>query len=224
MNPATTPAPPRRLRADAARNQQRILAAARRLFADRGLEVTLDDVAEAAGVGIGTVYRRYANKHELINEVFVQGMTELAEAAETADADPDPWAGLVGFCDFACRHMADNRGLGEMMLSVPEEVQRLGCVRERIESTMNHLLEHAISAGVLRPDIAGTDFFALMTMVETMATLTRSVNPEAWRRYLAILLDGIRGDTVPRQTLPVGPLTEEEIHAAKHAVFAARKK
>ncbi|MCX4097046.1 TetR/AcrR family transcriptional regulator [Nocardia sp. alder85J] len=224
MNPATTPAPPRRLRADAVRNQQRILAAARHLFAERGLEVTLDDVAEAANVGIGTVYRRYANKHELINEVLTTGMTEVADAAEAAGANPDAWAGLIEFCDFACRHMADNRGLGEMMLSVPESVQQLGCVRDRVESTVNHLLEHAISAGVLRPGIVGTDFFALLTMVESMATLTRPVNPEAWRRYLAILLDGIRGDSVPRQPLPVDPLTEDEIHAAKHAVFAARKK
>jgi AcrR family transcriptional regulator len=221
VNHATTAPSPRRLRADAARNQQRILAAARRLFAERGLEVTLDDVAEAAGVGVGTVYRRFANKQELIAEVFEQHVAAMAEATAAAIGDPDPWAGLVSLFEWSCKHMAGNRGFGEVMLELPDAVERFVRVRDEIKPAVQRLFDRAHAAGVLRPGVTGTDFFAMINMVESIAAFARPVNPEVWRRYLAIVLDGIRADGMPRQPLTVPPLADDEVNRAK---FACRRK
>lgn len=224
MKHATAAPPPRRLRADAARNHQRILRAARDLFAERGLEVTLDDVAEAAGVGVGTVYRRFANKQELIAEVFEQTVTDMAEAAEAAYADPDTWHGLCRLFEWSCNHMAGNRGFGEVMLELPDAMERFVSVRNRIKPVVTRLIDKAVSEGVLRPDIAASDFFAMISMVEAIATFARPVNPELWRRYAAIILDGVRADHLPRVPLTVPPLNDDEVDHAKAEVFACRKR
>jgi AcrR family transcriptional regulator len=224
VNPATTAAPPRRLRADAARNQQRILESARRLFAERGLEVTLDDVADAAGVGVGTVYRRFANKQELIVEVFEHNVAEMAETVERANDNPDPWAALAEVFEYSCQHMAVNRGFGEVMLEIPDAMERFVSVRDRIKPAIERLIDRARTEGAVREDIAASDFFAMINMVESVASFARSVNPEIWRRYMAIVLDGVRADCMPRQPLTVPPLTDEEIDCAKAACFEDRRK
>lgn len=224
MNPATTAAPPRRLRADAVRNQQRIIEAAGRLFAERGLDVTLDDVAEAAGVGVGTVYRRFPNKQALIVEVFDHNVAELAEALEAANGEPDPWAGLAAIFEYACQNMASNRGFGEVMLELPDARERFASVRDRIQPQLERLIGRAHAAGAVREGITGTDFFMMVSMVESVATFSRSVNPEAWRRYMAIVLDGARADCLPRVPLTVPPLDAEEIDRAKAACGVLRRK
>lgn len=224
MNPVTTAPAPRRLRADAARNQQRILAAARELFADRGLEVTLDDVAERAGVGVGTVYRRFANKQELISEVFDQMVTELAGAVETALHHPDPWLGLVQLFEYACRHMAENRGFGEVMLEMHDSMDRFVCIKDRVQPGMKTVIQRAKDAGALQPDIEPHDFFALVNMVEAIGGFARPVNPDVWERYMALVLNGVRGDGIARLPLTQPPLTEKQVEQAKAAAFSARKR
>ncbi|MFJ4651999.1 TetR/AcrR family transcriptional regulator [Nocardia sp. NPDC088792] len=224
MNPVTTAPPPRRLRADAARNQQRIIAAARELFADRGLEVTLDDVAEKAGVGVGTVYRRFANKQELISEVFDQMVTELAQAVDTALHHSDPWEGLVGLFEYSCRHMAVNRGFGEVILELHDTMDRFACMKERIRPGMQAVITRAHQAGVLQPDVEAGDFFALVNMVDGVAGFARTVNPDVWRRYSTLLLNAIRGDDVARMPLSPAPMTDDEVELAKEAAYAARKR
>ncbi|MFF0493378.1 TetR/AcrR family transcriptional regulator [Nocardia sp. NPDC004068] len=214
---------PRRLRADAARNQQRILEAARELFAERGLDVTLDDVAEAAKVGVGTVYRRFANKRELIEEVFDRHVAEMAEATERCNRVPDPWLGLVELFEWACQHMAGNRGFGEVMLELPDAKERFASVRCRIKPALEELMARAHAAGVLRPGITVADFFAMVNMVESMAAFARPINPNTWRRYMAIVLDGVRADGVPRLELTVPPLTEDEVEQAKEAVCPRKR-
>ncbi|MFB8278892.1 TetR/AcrR family transcriptional regulator [Nocardia colli] len=217
MNHATALSPPRRLRADAARNQQRIIAAARELFADHGLEITLDDVAERAGVGVGTVYRRFANKKELITEVFEQSITEFAEAAESAYRHADPWFGLVEFFEYACRHMAKNRGFSEVMLELEDDVDRFVVVRDRIKPTVTGIVDRAREAGMLAPGIEPSDFFALIHMVDGIAEFARPVNPDVWQRYMAIVLNGVRSEQTPPQQLLVPPLNDTEVEQAKGA-------
>src|SRR3954464_6326458 len=89
----------RPLRRDAELNRERLLAAARELFATRGLHVTLNDIAHHAGVGVGTAYRRFANKEEVIDALFEQGLQDIADLATEALANPDAWAGLVLFLE-----------------------------------------------------------------------------------------------------------------------------
>ena len=158
VNPITTNAAdarehrPRPLRADALRNQKRILAAARELFAERGLDITLDDVAEHAGVGVGTVYRRFANKQELIAGVFEENVERMAEQAENAHDNPDPWTGLVDFFGYMCQHMAGNRGLGEVLVTLDDNEERFACVKERMQPAIARVIDRAKAAGELRPD------------------------------------------------------------------------
>src|ERR1700712_1247603 len=87
------------LRRDAAENRDRLLTAARQLFAERGLGVTLNDIAHHAGVGVGTAYRRFANKEEVIDALFEQGLQQVAAVAREALDDPDAWHGLVSFLE-----------------------------------------------------------------------------------------------------------------------------
>ncbi|MEU4314344.1 helix-turn-helix domain-containing protein [Nocardia sp. NPDC024068] len=217
MKHATTLRAPRRLRADAARNQQRIVEAARELFADRGLEITLDDVAEHAGVGVGTVYRRFANKAALITEVFEQGLGDFADAAEAARANPDPWLGVVEFVEYACRHLAINRGFSEVILELDLDTERFHGMRDRIKPAVAAIVARAREAGVLQPDIEPSDLFAMIHMVDGLAEFAKPINPDVWRRYMAITLNGIRADSVARQDLPVRALTDDEVDQAKTA-------
>ncbi|NKY35563.1 TetR/AcrR family transcriptional regulator [Nocardia speluncae] len=205
------------MRADAVRNQQRIVEAARELFADRGLEITLDDVAEHAGVGVGTVYRRFANKTELISEVFERHLGEFADAAEASTHHPDPWLGLVQFVEYACRHLAINRGFSEVILELDLDTERFHRIRDRIKPAIAAIVERARAAGVLQPDIEPSDLFALVHMVDGFVEFAKPIDPEIWRRYMVITLNGIRADSVARQELPVRALTDDEVDRAKAA-------
>ncbi|WP_067660079.1 TetR/AcrR family transcriptional regulator [Nocardia harenae] len=227
MSPTTSTSPshaPRRLRADAARNQERIVAAARELFGERGLEISLDDVAERAGVGVGTVYRRFAGKKELIVQVFARQMDDFVAAAERAGRNPDPWAGLVEFFEYACRHLAGSRGFSEVILELDDRIERFAELRERMQPPLNRIVERARAAGDLHPDVQTTDLFALVHMIDSFAEFCRPVAPETWRRYLAVALNGVRGDGAARLPLCEPALTEEQIEQAKGKHCPSRRR
>jgi AcrR family transcriptional regulator len=217
--------PARRLRADAARNQQRILVAARELFASHGLDITLDLVAEHAGVGVGTVYRRFANKQELIAECFEDGVRRMTEQAGAALDNPDPWAGLVQFFDYACEDCAASRGLSEVVRSLDDFDNRVARIREQLEPAVTKVVERARAAGVLRPEVQAGDFAAMIHMLDAIAVFARPVNPTAWRRYFELMLDSMRADSQPRVPLTTPPLTPAEVGAAKRQMscFDRRK-
>ncbi|MFI2231706.1 TetR/AcrR family transcriptional regulator [Nocardia testacea] len=217
MNLATSAPRTRRLRVDAARNQQRIVEAAHQLFADRGLDITLDDVAERAGVGVGTVYRRFANKRELVAEVFAGHIREFAEATEEALAARDPWEGLVRLFEYACRRMATNRGLSEVVLDSVDGPARSGCTGEDLGPAVAAVMERARKAGVVQPGIEATDLFALIYMVDSLAEFARPIDSDIWRRYVAIALNGIRAEGSPLQPLTVNALSLAEVEQAKAA-------
>src|SRR4051794_32283466 len=106
----------RPLRRDAERNRQRILQTAEQVFADRGLDVSLDEIAQQADVGVGTVYRRFPTKEALVEALFVRRLREVVGVGREALADPDPWRGLVTFIERASDLLANDRGLREVML------------------------------------------------------------------------------------------------------------
>lgn len=108
--------PVRPLRRDAERNRQRILRAASEVFTERGLEVSLDEVARHAGVGVGTVYRRFRTKEDLVEALFVDRIEEVAALAEKAAQDPDPWSGLASFMAEAADLLAGDLGLRQIMM------------------------------------------------------------------------------------------------------------
>ncbi len=206
----------RPLRADAERNRLRIIAAARDLFAERGLEVTLDDVAEHAGVGVGTVYRRFDNRDQLVEGVFVEHLHDVAARVATTLESPDTWDGVVTLFTFIGESMAANRGLASVMMRIDHTAPAIETAKLAMTSLIDEVHRRGVDAGVIRPEIERTDFFAFFTMLSGIADVTQSTAPGTWRRYVELMLDSIRADG-HRQPLTTPALTDEQISAAQTA-------
>jgi AcrR family transcriptional regulator len=191
------------LRADAERNRQRLLAAAKDLFRTRGLDVTLDDVARHAGVGTGTAYRRFANKDALIDALMADRIAEISQIAKECLDEPDPWVGLTGFFERALALQAADRGLKEVLFSPGRGRERSNQARNRIAPVVTKLVRRALDAGVVRPDLETTDVAVINYMLNMVVDLGRDIEPDLYRRYLAIVLDGLR----PREDLQPLPVT-----------------
>jgi AcrR family transcriptional regulator len=179
-----------RLRKDAELNRRRIIAAAREVFRDRGVGATLNDVARHAGVGVGTVYRRFADKEQLIDALF-EDMIETVERVTRAGLEePDAWVGLTVGLEKVCEVQAMDRGLREVMLGTGRGPQRQAQMRERVAPLLHQLVARAKEQGGLRPDMVPIDFPIIQLMLG--AVTERFGQPELWRRYLALLIDGMR--------------------------------
>jgi AcrR family transcriptional regulator len=193
----------RPLRKDAERNRQRILDAARELFAEQGVGVTLNDIAHHAGVGVGTVYRRFPDKAQLIEELFEQQVSELVELMEEAAEDPDPWRGLTGFFRRNLELQARDRAFREIIVGTPEAAQRLQQI----------LVQRAKDAGALRADFEPADIPMMFMMLTAVLDAAREVEPELWRRYLEVFIQGLRADPSPPEALATPALEGEQVPA-----------
>ncbi|GAA4038823.1 TetR/AcrR family transcriptional regulator [Nonomuraea soli] len=182
----------RPLRADAERNKQRLIAAAQEVYAERGVEVTLDDIARHAGVGIGTAYRRFADHAELIDAAFESEVRQMIALAEAALTHQDPWEGVVQLLLTTGEHVARNRGLREVLVNRRLGRDRVAAAREQLTPAVNAVFTRAQQAGHLRDDLEVTDFPFIQMMIGATAEHSRDVAPELWRRYLTVLLDGLR--------------------------------
>jgi AcrR family transcriptional regulator len=179
-----------RLRKDAELNRQRIVAAAREVFRDRGLGATLNDVARHAGVGVGTVYRRFADKEQLIDALFDDMIATVETATREALLEPDAWVGLTQALEKVCEQHALDQGLRELMLGTGKGPQRQAQMRERFAPLVGQLVARAKAQGRLRSDILPPDLPLVQLMLG--AVTEHFAEPELWRRYLALILDGMR--------------------------------
>lgn len=207
----------RPLRRDAERNRQRILTAAADAFAEGGLAVTMDEVARRAGVGVGTVYRRFPDKELLVEALFEQRIDELVALAQAARDDPDPFAGLVRFFETFLAVQAADRGLKDVVLGSARGAGRAARARDRIGPIVDELLARACAAGDVRPDVAASDLALIHFMLGAVIDFTHDVAPEAWRRVLALVLDGLRPRRDAPTPLPAPPLGERELERAMDA-------
>jgi AcrR family transcriptional regulator len=201
----------RPLRKDAARNRAALVQAAREVFAERGLEASLDDIAHHAGLGVGTAYRHFANKYELAQAIFaeaIDGIVSLAELALTLD---DPWDGIVGFLEGAAEAQSADRGLREVLMGV-HDVDRIDEIHERLTEPLRALVERARQAGSIRADVEATDIGIVVLMLCTVADVTSDASPDLWRRYLPMLLNGLRADGGPTPSVP--PLADDVLRKA----------
>lgn len=204
---------PRALRRDAAHNRQRVLTAARELFAARGLEATLNDVAHHANVGVGTVYRRFATKDDLLEAIFEDGIEQIATLAETALQQEDSWDGFVWFVEHLCELTATDRGLREMVYSKAYGGYRVECARLQLDPLISTLVERARADGYLRPEVAPSDMPIVSLLAGTVGEWAGHVEPELWRRYVSLLLDGMRYRK-GQDRLAVEALADEQMDAA----------
>ena len=196
----------RPLRRDAERNRQRILKAASEVFTEQGLDVSLDEVARHAGVGVGTVYRRFRTKEELVEALFVGRIEEMAALAEEATRASDPWSGLACFMERAAAMLAGDIGLRQMMMFATYGGDKVWYARERNAPLVTRLVERAQAAGQLRSDVRQTDIPFIVFVLSEVARMARQVSPEIWRRYLALILDGLRPEREGVTPLPVPAL------------------
>jgi AcrR family transcriptional regulator len=179
-----------RLRADAERNRAALLAAAREIFGEHGLDASLDEIARRAGVGNATLYRRFPRRRDLIAEVFAGQMSEYVELAERALREPDPWAAFVGYLTHLCEMQATDRGLSELLVTTSfDDDGRLAELRAIAQRRASEVIERAQAAGALRSDFTRKDIGLLM--MANSGVVARSTDPEAWRRQLVLFLGGL---------------------------------
>jgi AcrR family transcriptional regulator len=207
-------ATPRALRKDAVVNRERLLAAARELFAERGLNVTLNDIAHHAGVGVGTAYRRFANKEEVIDALFEEGLQAMAAAAQDALVDDDAWRGLVTFLERSMHMQFGDRGLNEIMNNPALGHARVSDARDRLAPLIEALVDRAKEQHAVRPDFEQSDVIFIQVGLSAIIESSRAVEPELYHRYLTIFLDGIRADRASLTPLPVAALNADRTHAA----------
>ncbi|HEV2936183.1 MAG TPA: helix-turn-helix domain-containing protein [Streptosporangiaceae bacterium] len=200
----------RPLRRDAERNRQRILKAASEVFTERGLDVSLDEVARHAGVGVGTVYRRFRTKEDLVEALFLDRIEEVAALAEEAAEASDPWSALVRFMEQATEMLAGDLGLRQMLMFATYARDSVSYARQRNAPLMSGLVERAQAAGQLRSDLRQTDIPFIVFVLTEAAQLARQTSPEIWRRYLTLVLDGLRPQRDGVTPLPVPALSPDE--------------
>ncbi|MFC8520318.1 TetR/AcrR family transcriptional regulator [Streptomyces sp. NPDC057257] len=190
----------RRPRRDREVNRTKLLAAAREVFRDRGLKATLDDVARHAGLGVGTAYRHFPNKQALIDELVDDMFARVEEATRQGAQDSDAWRGLTTSLEHVAELQALDRGLREVVLHSDRAGPAGLRHREQIRRNVDLVVERAKGQGVLRADVEPWDLAWIQQMLA--AVTERSGQPDLWRRYLRLLLDGLRAGPERTEPLP----------------------
>jgi AcrR family transcriptional regulator len=176
------------MRRDAIHNRERVLAAAEAVFGEQGLEASVDELADAAGVGMGTLYRNFPNKQALVDEIIGRRRRELAAQAERAREQP---AGL-GFewLTFEVGRLQSEQSacVSQLWDHSDAELDSLDAFRGRLAT----LLAEAQEAGRIRTDVEVSDVYMIFYAVREIVRMTRAVAPTAWRRHLELALAGLR--------------------------------
>ena len=188
--------------AEAARNDQRVLEAAREIFATQGWEAPVSAIAERACVGMGSLYRRYGSKTELLQYLCVLSLRQVIDAAEAALAAADPWDGLLGYVR-AC--VGFGAGAFAPLAGTIEVTGEMLATAKRSDLLLRRVLARAQDCGQARPDVTGDDVWGIIEQFSRPSANPRTSDESGIRqRILAITLDGLRpqSDTCLRGTLP----------------------
>ena len=177
------------LRADAQRNLERVLDSAAALFAERGCDVSVDEIARQAGVGHATVFRRFPTKDALIAAVVSKQIRELVAFVEGALNEPDAGEAFRAFVWHAGELYARDKALFEGF-SRCVGMSDVAEAKAELNALVEQLIERAQGAGALRPDIAADDVSRLVG--SAIHGAVDSPDPELWRRYVEVVLDGLR--------------------------------
>lgn len=189
-------------RSDAKRNDTLLVAAAREIFAARGVEAPLDEIARRAGLGIGTLYRHFPTREAIVEAIFAERVGEFLALAEAALAAEDAWVGLVGFLEATLELQSGDRVLKEIFLRYPPGEGRLAETRQRMQQLFAQLLDRAHGQGALRADFTLPDLALLLWSFAPVIDATAEIAPTVWRRHLHWLLDGLRPQAATAQTEP----------------------
>lgn len=221
--PVASAPPHRGLRRDAERNRQAVLEAAKAVFAQRGLGASLEDVAQEAGLGVGTVYRRFPNRDALIDALFDDMVASIERILDESAALPRAWDGLVHFMTAMLESQGRDKGLRDTLLSRHEHpdgcvVHKEDVVHDKVRQVLHDLVARAQADGDLRADVVPTDLGVLLISGVGVVDFTAPANGRVWRRHLAVMLDGLRarpggpdGAGAGTTAMDVGPLDDEQI-------------
>src|SRR5215213_1331505 len=190
----------RSLRVDAERNRERVLNAAREVFAEQGLDASTNEIARRAGVGIATLFRRFPTRDDLV-----------AAAFDDALADPDPWQGFCSYIERVCRMQADDRGFADVLTLTFPTANALEKERDRSAKAVAKLLMRAKASGRLRKDFAHQDVPLILMANAGVVMATREAAPEAWRRLVGYLLQAFAAERA--EPLPEPP-TKAQMYRA----------
>jgi len=176
-------------RADARRNYDRVLAAAREAFAEGGESTALEEIARRAGVGIGTLYRHFPSRQALVEALYVDEVEEVCRSAAAIPADADPWEALNGWFERFVGYLATKRVLASELLNyLDRDAPVFKASRAALWEAGEPLLRRAQAAGVVRPD---ADIGDVMQMVMGIAKVP-AADPRQTEHILRIALDGLR--------------------------------
>ena len=176
-------------RADARRNRERLVTSARQVFAEEGGGASMEAIARQAGVGVGTLYRHFPQRIDIVEAVYLDDVDELVRAAEEAVADLEPWPAVVAFLEAFVRYAQRKRTfLNELREAFDKNPELRSLCRERIDDAMELVIHRAQRAGVIRTDVGSGDLIQLVMPMCTNASVTEDQST----RLLAMILDGLR--------------------------------
>ena len=187
-----------RLRADAQANLVRVLDAAERVFAEHGLGASIELVAQAAGVGLGTIYRRFPNKQALVAELVNRLLGDVVALGEQHCDDPDG-SGLAAYMVAVCELLATHRGALARLWNDPSSTQLI----RRSRAVQQELVDTAKAHGVVRADLTGEDIAVTLWAMHGILDVTRGVPVNAWRRHLDLIMAGFADHAVPLTAPPL---------------------
>jgi AcrR family transcriptional regulator len=189
QEPAQDP-PARPLRRDAVRNHQLVVEAAREVLSEFGTDASMELIASRAGVGVGTVYRRFPNKEALVDEIAGQMLRELTDQAQRSLALPDG-SGLEAFLQVIGRSLSEHRGYADKLVGH----SKTACV-ELLRDRITELLAQAQESGRVAPGIELGDIMAVIWGLRGIVETSGALVPDAWQRHLDIQLAGLRSAVV----------------------------
>ena len=202
------------LRADAQRNLVRVLDAAREVFAEQGIDAPVTEIADRAGVGVGTIFRRFPTKDDLLVAVVEQRTQQLIEAADLALESPDPGAAIRGFMETATAMQISDVCWCEAGADLFER-EGIRELTDVLVGKIGELLTSAQTAGQIRSDVRALDIPVLLMAVAKSGLMLEDAVPGAWKRYLAIILDGLRPEAA--RPLPRRPLSRRQFEVARRS-------
>lgn len=203
------------LRRDAQHNRDKLIAAATRVFTERGVDAPLEEIARQAGVSIGTLYNRFPTRAALFDAVFPDRVATSLMFGDQALACADPWEGFVLFVTKLCELQAADRSLNDLITRrFPDATAVAEACGNGLDKA-TQVIERAQRAGALRADFTFADLVTLTWANARIVAATHDAAPEAWRRHLAFLLDGLRAGAAHPVDQP--PLTPAQLDAAMRA-------
>jgi len=185
------------------------MTTADRLFAQRGATVPLNEIAREAGIGVGTVYRRFPDLQSLVDALFTERFTVFLHLATRSAEHEDPAEALRHYLLEAARMRAEDRALEVILANASVDAGPVARTRDHLGRLVDGLAERAVTAGAVRKDFASADVYAFLYMIGAVADRTNHVAPDAWRRYAEFLMVGFGLERSPRER--TSALTDEQL-------------